>query len=276
MQETRVASWAELQDRLFDDAWRPELGRFRSPYLYRGVPSACYALVTSLARLGGDAERVEGHLLRNFRKYAQRDLVPNDSIWQWLAIAQHYGLPTRLLDWTYSPLVALHFLTSDPARFDEDGVIWCVDYHRSNASLPDQLAQELAAEGSYVFTSDMLDAVTPTLPALGRCEGTPFVVFLEPPSLDERIVNQYAVFSLTSSPTVDLQDWLYARPDLYRRLIVPAALKWEIRDKLDQMNVTERVLFPGPDGLCRWLTRYYGPHRSRPADGGRGCPEQRQ
>jgi hypothetical protein len=86
---------------------------------------------------------------------------------------------------------------------------------------------------------------------------SPFVVFLEPPSLDARIGNQLALFSLMSSPTARMDDWLAAHASLVRRVIVPAALKWEVRDKLDQANLNERVLFPGLDGLSRWLTRYY-------------------
>ncbi len=56
-----------------------------------------------------------------------------------------------------------------------------------------------------------------------------------------------------------IDSWLNENRNLYRRLVIPAALKWEFRDKLDQCNITERVLFPGLDGLSSWLKRQYSP-----------------
>jgi len=255
----RVSSWGELHELLYADSWKQGLGRFRSSFAFRGVSSADYALQTGLSRLGGATDELERHMLRNFRKYAQREAVPDDSIWNWLAVAQHHGLPTRLLDWTYSPYVALHFATEHVEEFGDDGVIWCVDYAATNRYLPERLKEALAQEGSDVFTAEMLARATPTLRDFDALSRDRFVAFLEPPSLDERIVNQFALFSLVSNASARLEAWLVEHPHCYRRLIVPAALKWEVRDKLDQANITERVLYPGLDGLSRWLRRYYTP-----------------
>jgi FRG domain-containing protein len=258
--DLRVKSWSELNEALYEDAWKPQLGRFRSDFAFRGLSNADGDLSTSLSRLGGDSSSIEGHLLRNFRKYAQMRGAVNDSVWHWLALGQHHGLPTRLLDWTYSPFVALHFVTNNLETYDNDGVIWCVDYVRANRRLPSVLRRVLEREGSNVFTVEMLNDAAPSLAKFDSLAAEPFVVFIEPPSLDQRIINQYALFSLMSGgPDSRLDYWLREHPDLVRRVIVPAKLKWEIRDKLDQANITERVLLPGLDGLSLWLTRHYSP-----------------
>jgi len=261
MDEIRVESWSELHERLFADSWNEELGLHRSNFAYRGRPTASEDLTTSLARLGGDTKSIERPLLRHFRKYAARDEVPVDSTWNWLALAQHHGLPTRLLDWTYSPYVALHFATARARSFDEDGAVWMVDYVRAHELAPRKLREELDREGANLFTTEMIAQVASDFGELNKL-GDDFVVFVEPPSFDDRIVNQYALFSLTSNPEISLDSWLAEHSGLLRKLVIPAALKWEIRDKLDQANITERVLFPGLDGLSRWLARYYAPRKT--------------
>src|SRR5438132_14046533 len=136
MNDIHVETWTELQERLYDSAWQPDIGGFRSGFAFRGMTDAGVPLTTSLQGIGGPFEDKEGHLLRNFRKYAHRDSVPGDSVWNWLALAQHHGLPTRLLDWTFSPYVALHFATQETERFNTDGVVCCINYQKTHELLP--------------------------------------------------------------------------------------------------------------------------------------------
>lgn len=253
--EIRVDSWIQLQDALFEDSWQESLSRHRSQFVFRGVPQARHALATSLQT--GHFEQHERHLLTSFRKYALRSAVHGDSIWNWLSLAKHHGLPTRLLDWSYSPLVAMHFATQDISRFDDDAAIWCVDYRKTNELLPKPLRKVLHDEDVNIFTTELLHRVASSLQEFESLGKNDFVVFFEPPSLDERIVNQFALFSLPSRSRLMLDSLLQQRDASYRRVIIPAKLKWEIRDKLDQANVTERVLFPGLDGLSQWLKRYF-------------------
>lgn len=252
-------SWQELHELLFADTWNERLGLFRSNFAYRGCSDAADDLTSGVVRLGGDGD-LERQLMRAFRKYAASDAVPHDTAWDWLALGQHHGLPTRLLDWTYSPYVALHFATQNVERYDRDGVVWCVDYVRAHSLLPGELRAALEAEGADVFTTELLAAAAPGLRDLERQEqDAPFVLFVEPPSFDARIVNQYALFSVVSRAGLRLDEWAASHEGLVRRVVVPPKLKWEVRDKLDQANVTERVLFPGLDGISRWLARYYRP-----------------
>ena len=261
-------SWQHLQDLLFQETWDARLGRFRSPFVYRGMRSFGYLLTTSLQRLGGPFEELENHLLRNFRKYARDTTTPaGASVWDWLALAQHHGLPTRLLDWTYSPYVALHFATDDLHAYHQDGIIWALNYVKAAEHLPVILREVLATEGSNVFTSELLAPAVPSLGTLQALQAEPFVLFLEPPSLDARIVHQYALFALMSTPQAMLHEWLARRPELYFRIRIPARLKWEVRDKLDQANITERVLMPGLGGLSRWLHRHYSSAKGHAASG---------
>ncbi len=254
-----VHSWDELQQALFADSWNEELGRSRSRFAFRGLSDVTYRLETTLMRLGGPYPELEHHLLRNFKKYAHGRVVERDSLWHWLSVAQHYGLPTRLLDWTYSPFIAMHFATANIEKSHIDGVIWAVNYIKAHQLLPHILRDRLEREGANVLTVEMLSEVINSLPELSKLTQDPVAIFFEPPSIDDRIVNQFAFCSVMTAPDLALDDWLERYPEAGRKIIIPASLKWEIRDKLDQANITERVLFPGLDGLSRWLKRHYSP-----------------
>ncbi len=280
--EQKAESWPHLMELLYADSWVPELNRYRSPFAFRGLADSSWPLKTSLIRLGGPTDILEKHLLRNFRKYAHSHVKERDSLWFWLTFAQHHGLPTRLLDWTYSPYVALHFATDNLSHYDRDGVVWMVNFAELHKLLPSILSEALALEGANVFTTEMLTRFEQpeiemsvsvfvatakkkvggtktirTLQDFDSLHEQDFLVFFEPPSIDERVVNQFALFSVLSNPKLIVDQWLAAHNEHVRKIVIPRELKPEVRDKLDQANITERVLFPGLDGLSTWLRRHY-------------------
>jgi FRG domain len=267
-----IDSTDALMREVFADSYSSSLGRYRSPFAFRGM-CGDWDLSTSLQRLRHPLDtlrRIERVMFRNFRKYAYHEAASMKSEWEWLSLAQHHGLPTRLLDWTYSPFVAMHFATNELDKMDKDGVIWMVNFVEARQFLPRALAQPLDDQAAYGFNVEMLQERFPQISSVEEQKGNlaAFVVFFEPPSLDPRIINQFGLFSFLNRPDILLNEWLEeacARsPGLARKLIVPSRLKWELRDKLDQMNMTERVLMPGLDGLSAWLKRWYSPKSSHP------------
>lgn len=245
MPDIRVSTWNELSaSLLYPEAggqWNEELLRYTSPFAFRGLPKATFDLKPSLMRFrdpfGGEENALlERQLLRLFQKYAHGAAVVGNSIWNWLAVAQHHGLPTRLLDWTFSPFVALHFVTDQVQYENVDGAVWCVDFIAAKRHLPKKLHEILEQERMSTFTAEMLDRAASSLQQFEALSDEEFVAFFEPPSLDDRIVNQYALFSVMSRPGGRLDAWLQNWPELCRRVIIPSELKIEVRDKLDQAN----------------------------------------
>src|SRR3954468_14330320 len=150
----RITSWREFDDAVAAaGAHGAHDARVHASLVFRGLARSSYSNVSSLARLSGEYARLERHLIRNFRKYAHRE-APGPTTWDWMSLAQHHGLPTRLLDWTFSPYVALHFATASWP--DDDAVLLAVDCEGADELLPDSLRVALARESALVFTTGML------------------------------------------------------------------------------------------------------------------------
>ncbi len=258
MIERIIHSWEELQAVIFEDVWDASIERYRNNKVFRGVTDSSWGLLPALNRCVGDNLGLEKQILRSFRKYGYAELQNIQSFWQLLATGQHFGLPTRLLDWSYSPLVAAHFATEDVRAYDRPGCIFVADMAVINHKLPDRLRALLLDDGATVFSQDMLDRHVPTMADLQALSDTPFALFFEPASTVSRIENQYALFSLISD-TGTLMDQLPGLKAALTRIIIPAAVKLEIRDKLDYLNISERMLYPGLDGICQWIARRYAP-----------------
>lgn len=197
-------------------------------WLFRGELDSKWPLRSGIDREEAIARRgvfsrsmYERLLLNNFKlrviPFLSRE--PKDE-WEWLALAQHHGLPTRLLDWTTNPLVALHFaVSSNQGR--QDGVVTAYRHNKA-----------------FINPKEEPD------PLSVKC-----IEAYRPPNFAERISAQGAVF--TAEPESFEQDNASGRA--LNRWLVSAQAVQHICEELSKLGFTESTLFPGLDGICKYL-----------------------
>lgn len=229
-----------------NDFWNSYLSfSFRSSesgpeYLFRGVSNKDHSLIPSIGRgaeenTGGDIETVEHNLISEFKRLSapilKADETPKTEF-EWLFLAQHYGLPTRLLDWSTNPLVALYFAVE---KDDElDGGVYAVRH-----MVTDQY--ELFDYKTADYT-DSHKQVPSSLFAIQPNQGK--FIFIRPKYTDQRYLNQRSVFSCPSNPFSSVE------PKSLELLTFKASWKPEIRSRLQTMGVSTSFIYPGLGGIA--------------------------
>lgn len=262
MKTIRIETARQAMQLLIDQPYDETRKIYRNLYVYRGISNADYKLLTSLRRNCGKKQKMlEQHILDNFSKYAENE-APSmlTSVWRRMILGQHHGLPTRLMDWTRSPLVALHFAMTegDYTQMDmHDAAVWKIDIPNLKKHLPDEYRKILDEADSSVYTMEQLDRVTGgSLDKYDMDMGTSGMVILEPPSVDQRVVNQYSFFSVVPSGLENVDSFLEETENTVK-YIISKDIRWHLRDALDQMNINERMIYPGLDGVAKVEGRHY-------------------
>jgi hypothetical protein len=252
-------------------------------WIYRGQSVASWLPATSLerccARHGVRAPKasiVEWDLHREFRRayhqYTQH-VPPTNAVVEWLALMQHYGAPTRLLDFTYSVYIAAYFATEHSVGAS---AIWAVNT---------QWANELAMANLISAGNDPQDVRRLQEPFVEGTEAVferlvmrePLaccVVPINPFRLNERLRTQKGIFLAPCNVDASFMDNLSAMAghklqDNVVRYVIPASIAEDMRAFLSEMGLSRRSLFPGLDGYAQSLGVYHpifnptDPHRHR-------------
>jgi len=224
-------------------------------FIFRGQSDANWPLHPSLVRLalksGLNSEKaieLESAALDKFREVAHLYLPPStiphqDDLVSWWILMQHYGAPTRVLDWTESPFVALYFAAL--GEWNRSGAVWLI--HVGNALNHFEKTHE-----EYDFSKAVKNPKQFLEPGT-----TPVLYFLKRKTQTDRMGVQQMQTTVSTQVLADhgktLEAILPDRKEIvqFSKLIIPGKLKPEFMRRLRTMNVTARALFPGIDGLGR-------------------------
>jgi hypothetical protein len=247
----RAATWSEFV-RLAEasDTNTPTTTPTVRPILFRGQSNGSWGLEPSLLR-AIDRAKVNDHEFCHLERLAVMEFrsqahlfVPGALLSEtteeldWWMLMQHYGAPTRALDWTLSPFVAAYFAVRDQPG--ADGAVWWVN---------GQALERLASREIGAHDAEL------TRPILDRCS-RPTIVSIEGKLRNERMIAQQGLLTVSSHPRVPHHDAIqqmlsHTVSVTFGRWEIPAELKQSFLWHLNSMNITARSLFPGLDGLGR-------------------------
>jgi len=242
-----IASWPAFVDIV--QRW----SGFRN-WCFRGQADASWPLKCSLTRhievskvVNGAWERQETRIHRIFRRKSHLFLadLPGDDQLEWLALMQHHGAPTRLLDFTWSPYVAAFFALE---KATTHSAVWALN-------LPLLWDIHSSRRIGKVNVLDADPRQPETFDRFYRPNAHAFVWQGDPFRMPQRVVAQSGTFLVTSHLGQNVEQILNGYPGagelLVQFVLDTAAMRQEAMAQLYAMNITQATLFPGLDGLAR-------------------------
>ena len=227
------------------------------PIWFRGSTNKDYQLVPSLGRPPYQLDQ-EKALINVFKQNAVQfvDQRP-PSQWEWLFLARHHSVPTRLLDWTESPLIGLYFAVNSVDNSErnarKDGVVWLL--------LPTELNKRsniiLSDKGSLPMFDDDDEYLRNYLPSVLASETQTSLTPAAGIAIrhSHRMQAQHSVFTVTHRDQTPLESIADGRH--IGRYIVPASAKVRIRRQLDAFKIDRLSVFPELDNVARVARRPY-------------------
>ena len=267
-----IRNWDEFQKHL--QSYR---GDHRYKWCFRGQANSNWRLVPSLERLVLNRRKeslrnVERVLLDRFKRQAHHYLpkMPEESaVIEWYALMQHWGVPTRLLDFTLSPYVALFFaLRERPAGCAEclatHGAVWAI-HHVCLQSFAKRELEITKSVGGAEFRAALNRLVE-------QDTDTRFVAPIQPFLMNERLAAQQGMFLCPSTLRLPM-DVLFSQVEDFRmlvepeekkikdsfarKLIIPFSERPNMLRELSRMNINSASLFPGMDGYAKSIRESY-------------------
>jgi|SRR5271157_5682983 len=242
-------------------------------WVLRGARKESYKLESALDRgierridSGINQQTAEDYLLKQFKRAAHHFLescmVPDkkDRL-EWLALMQHYGAPTRLLDFTRSPYVAC-FFAMEEGNIEDDRAIWAINSKwLVDKSFP-HIKKKLAPDKRDMKKSDLLDSnfIAQHFDAIFTKNTVPLILPVEPPRSNPRLLVQQGLFLCPSVAEKGFITNLSAFSDDVKRMqdsvckiVINHHIRTEALSELNLMNINSASLFPDLSGFASSL-----------------------